>query len=338
MIRRAASMFALICSVGGALAAGSDAPSLPALPDSLSPQALAQLKAAASAPPPGATVTVEQMRAFADQFQTFWSAKQQAKYAVSIKEDVIAGVPVRVIEPTAAKADASRVLLDLHGGGFILDSGSLTENVPIAALTGMKVVAVRYRLAPEHPFPAAVDDALSVYRTLLKTYSATHIGIYGTSAGAILGPELIARVAAEGLPRPGALGVFSGNADLARMGDSTRLFPFQMGDMDLAKLSSMYAGSAPLNAPAVSPLYGSLQKFPPTLCIASGRDFLLSGTVNFCRALTLASVPSNLVVFDGLPHAFWTYIDAPESDEAFKLMADFLVATLGGKSQTASHH
>src|SRR5258707_5695032 len=195
----------------------SQAIPLPPLPESLSEQARAQLAGSASAPR-AAPMTVAQMRAFADQFQQVWSARQKTKYAVTIADDVIAGVPVRKISP-AAQADSGRIFLNLHGGGFQLDSGSLTENIPIAALTGIPVVAVRYRLAPENPFPAAVNDALAVYRVLLKSHQAKDIAVYGTSARAAFGPQLILRIIAEKLPVPGALGVFSRGTDLARMGD-----------------------------------------------------------------------------------------------------------------------
>jgi acetyl esterase/lipase len=316
--------------------AGAAEPSLPPLPMTVSEAARTQLNlmatpAAANAPVP----TMEQMRAFADQFQLMWSAKQKVKYAVTIKDDTIAGVPVRIISPEGA-ADETRILLDLHGGGFQLDSGSLTENVPIAALTGIAVVAVRYRMAPEHPFPAAVDDALAVYRSLLKTHEAKHIGVYGTSAGAILGPQLIARINAEKLPVPAALGMFSGDADFSKEGDSLHVFPFRMGNLDFAAIKAAYVGSASLTDPLLSPWYADLKGFPPTLCITSGRDFLMSGTVNFCRRLQLDAVPVQLVVYDGLPHAFWTYIDAPETDEAFHTMAHFLTKQLGAKPRAVT--
>jgi acetyl esterase/lipase len=305
--------------------------SLPPVPATVSEAARAQLAAMAQAPAADpAAMTLEQMRGFADQFQVAWSAKQKAKYAVTVKEDAIAGVPVRIISPSGP-VDERRILIDLHGGGFEIDSGSLTENVPIAALTGITVVAVRYRMSPEHPFPAAVDDALAVYRVLLKSHEAKHIAVYGTSAGAVLGPELIARIRAEKLPPPGALGMFSGDTDFAREGDSLHMFPFQMGNLSFASIKSAYAGATSLTDPLLSPWYAGFKAFPPTLCITSGRDFLLSSTVNFCRQLELASVPAHLVVYDGLPHAFWTYIDAPETDEAFQTMADFLIKQLGGR-------
>ncbi len=124
--------------------------------------------------------------------------------------------------PPAIHTD--RVLLNLHGGGFDSDSGSLTESVPIANLTRTRVVAALYRLAPEHPYPVAVDDAVAVYRELLKTYKPAHIAVYGTSAGAILTAELAVRLKQLGLPEPGALGIFSGFGDVTHTTDSTALY------------------------------------------------------------------------------------------------------------------
>ena len=89
----------------------------------------------------------------------------------TIAESTIAGVPVRIVTPSSLSAsNRDKVLINLHGGSFNADSGSFAESIPIAGYTGIKVIAVLYRLAPEHPFPAAVDDAVAVYRELLKTY------------------------------------------------------------------------------------------------------------------------------------------------------------------------
>ncbi len=97
---------------------------------------------------------------------------------MDIASSTIAGIPVWVVTPAggvpADKQD--RVLINVHGGGFNADSGSLNESIPIANLTRTKVISVLYRLAPEHPFPAAVDDTVAVYRELLKTYKPQNIG------------------------------------------------------------------------------------------------------------------------------------------------------------------
>ena len=143
----------------------------------------------------------------------------------TIVEDKIAGVPVRIVTPDGMPdANRDKVLMNLHGGGFNSDSGSYTESIPIASYTEIKVVAVLYRLAPENPFPAAVDDSVAVYKELLKTYKPDHIVIYGTSAGAILTAEVAVKLKQLGLPMPAALGIFSGMGDFARHGDSTALY------------------------------------------------------------------------------------------------------------------
>src|SRR5215469_1254980 len=144
-----------------------------------------------------------------------WQVQSRAEWSkicpVTIEETKVAGVRVHVVTPEGMPAaNADKVLINLHGGGFNGDSGSYSESIPIASYSGMKVVAVLYRLAPENPFPAGIDDAVTVYKELLKTYKPEHIAIYGTSAGAIMTGEVAVKLKQLGLPMPGALGVFSG--------------------------------------------------------------------------------------------------------------------------------
>jgi acetyl esterase/lipase len=226
------------------------------------------------------------------------------------------------------------VLLNLHGGGFNSDSGSYTESIPIASYTKIKVVAVLYRLAPEHPFPAAVDDSVAVYKELLKTYKPEHIAIYGTSAGAILTAEVAARLKQLGLPQPAALGIFSGMGDFARNGDSIALYALRglTGHLDPPQAGPhdpYYVGAADPKDPVLSPIFGDLRGLPPTLFITSTRDLLLSGTANLHRAYLNAGVDARLVVFDALPHAFWYDPLLPEALEANHMMAEFFVKQLG---------
>src|SRR5207302_2537606 len=107
---------------------------------------------------------------------------------------------------------------------FNADSGSYSESIPIASYSGIKVVAVLYRLAPEHPFPAGIDDTIAVYKELLKTYKPSRIAIYGTSAGATMTAETAVRLKQLHLPQPAALGIFSTLASFSRMGDSYAIF------------------------------------------------------------------------------------------------------------------
>ena len=301
---------------------------MPPPPETLSAEARAYLGALVpmTAVEP---IDLRTIRPFTEQIQAMIGAEQRKVHAVSVTEDIIAGVPVRRIARTTGEVDRSRVLLNLHGGGFATDSGSLTENIPIAALSGLEVVAVLYRLAPEHPYPAAVDDALAVYRALLAAHDPRDIGVYGTSAGAVIGPQLMMRLKAESLPLPGVLGVFSGEPDMVGTADSLRIFASAAEAQALIDAKWAYVGAADPGDPLLSPIRGDLSGFPPTLCLSSGRDVLLSGTVNLCRALTDAGVAAELAVYDALPHAFWSVMLAPESDDAFRRMSSFLTKHLG---------
>ena len=151
---------------------------------------------------------------------TSYKERMNATYPVHVEATTFAGVKVWSVTPKRPAANKrDRLLICLHGGGFTSDSGSLTESIPVAALTGTKVISVQYRLAPQFPFPAAVEDSAAVYSAALKTYSPGKIAIYGTSAGAVLAAQTAVQVRKSGLPLPAALGFFSGYVDLARYGD-----------------------------------------------------------------------------------------------------------------------
>lgn len=277
-------------------------------------------------PPPapaGAQIPAEQMRAFADGVQQQMSKHQLERYPVQVGSERIANVPVRTFVPAdKSLRSTDTVLLNLHGGGFMVDSGSLTENIPIAALTRVKIVSVLYRMAPEHPFPAAVDDAIAVYGELLKTYKPERIVLYGTSAGASLAAQMLVKASTTGLPMPAALGFFSSSADFSQGGDSEQYLP-KINGQCLQDVLAPYAGSTERRTPALSPLYADISRFPPSLLLAGTRDPLLSQTTLFHRALLRKGVDARLVVFEAMPHAHWAWLDIPESHEAFEMMAGF---------------
>ena len=274
--------------------------------------------------------TLADRRTSTDKWQNGAGEVSKQLYPAVVTEGNIAGVPVRIVNPLETPPEnQDRVLMNLHGGGFNSDSGSLTETIPIANLTQTKVIAVLYRLAPEHPFPAALDDAVAVYKELLKTYKPSHIAIYGTSAGAILSGEVAVRVKELQLPEPAALGIFSGMGDLALTGDSMNIYALNgfSGHLDeptLTQVPSGYVGTTGPRTPSLSPVYADLSGLPPTLFITSTRDLLLSGTTTMHRAFLRAGVAAELVVFEALPHAFWNDPKLPESKEADHLMAGFL--------------
>ncbi|MDP1026993.1 alpha/beta hydrolase [Sphingomonas sp. KR1UV-12] len=299
------------------------------LPNTLSPEGRAMAAALAAAPIPDPAPPLEAQRRFVADLQAGMGGELAKRYDVRVEQSTIAGVPVRILYPKGVKAlGKGPILLNLHGGGFQADSGSLTETIPIAALTGIPVVAVLYRLAPEHPYPAALDDALAVYQALEKDHTASRIAVYGTSAGAALSGQLMARLTAMKRPMPAAMGYFSGSADLSTSGDSESWMPLPGGARTMTESVAGYVGKTPVDDPILSPLMGDISHFPPTLLVTSTRDILLSPTSIFARKLMEQGVDARLVVFDGLPHAFWAYMAIPETDQANALMARFLKARL----------
>lgn len=303
------------------------------VPPALSPQA--QLVVGRAIPDQGPPQSLEERRKIMDAYTARARIAWTKLCPNTLVEQTMAGVPVRIVTPEATpESNKDKVLLNLHGGGFNSDSGSYTESIPIAGYAKIKVVAVLYRLAPEHPFPAAVDDSVAVYKELLKTYKPEHVVIYGTSAGAILTAEVAAKLKQLGLPTPAALGIFSGMGDFARTGDSMAMYSLRglAGHLDPPEPGAhdpYYVASTDAKDPVLSPIYGDLHGLPPTLFVTSGRDLLLSGTVNLHRAYLNAGVDARLVVYDGLAHAFWYDPMLPEAQEANHLMADFFVKQLG---------
>ena len=303
------------------------------VPQTISPQA--QLVVGHPAPDQGPPESLENRRKGIDAYTARARVAWTRLCPNTLVEDTMAGVPVRIVTPEGLpEANKDKVLLNLHGGGFNSDSGSYTESIPIASFAKIKVVAVLYRLAPEHPFPAAVDDSVAVYKELLKTYKPNHIVLYGTSAGAILTAEVASRLKQLGLPLPAALGIFSGLGDFARLGDSQAMYALRglSGHLDAPQPGthdSEYVTTTDPKDPVLSPIYSDLHGLPPTLFVTSGRDLLLSGTINLHRAYFTAGVDAQLVVYDALPHAFWYDPMLPEAQEANHIMADFFVKHLG---------
>ncbi len=303
------------------------------VPADLSPQA--QRSVARAEPDQGPPQSLADRRSSTDAWAVRAAATWSKLCPNTLVNETIAGVPVRSVTPDGMpEANRDKVLLNLHGGGFNSDSGSYTESIPIAGYAKIKVVAVLYRLAPEYPFPAAIDDSVAVYKELLKTYTPNHIVIYGTSAGAILTAEVAVKLRQLGLPQPAALGIFSGLGDFAVAGDSQSIYALRglAGHLDPPTAEphdAEYVGKTDPKDPVLSPIYADLHGLPPTLFVTSGRDMLLSGTANLERAYLHAGVDANLVLFDGLPHAFWYDSTLPEAIEANHMMADFFVKHLG---------
>lgn len=264
--------------------------------------------------------------------------RTKAAFAVSIRADRIGGVPVLVYEPRAgiAKANSGKVLINVHGGGFVgcfAECGGL-ESIPIAALTGIRVISIDYRLAPTAQFPAASEDVAAVYRQVLKTAAPRRIGIYGCSAGGLLTAQSLAWFQSHKLPRPAAAGVFCAGGDPGMGGDS-RYTGMVLGDGEVPAAPSGdrplgymrgAASNDPNAIPAASPAV--LKRFPPTLVIVGTRDFALSSAVNLHSRLVANGVDARLHVWEGGRHAFFYDVRIPESREVYRVIADFFAERL----------
>jgi acetyl esterase/lipase len=303
------------------------------MPTTISPEAQKWLQSL-SQQKVGPPETLAERRTNTDAWRKMDSSEARKLYPVNVEETTLAGVRTDIITPLPDPG-TRRLLINLHGGGFNSDSGSLIEGIPIANLAKIKVVSVYYRLAPENPFPAAVEDVVAVYKELLKIYPAHSIGIFGTSAGAILTCEVAVRLKQLGLPLPAALGIFSGLGDFSRPGDSLQLFtlngfPGRLAPIDPNHLpDDQYVGKTDRKDPVLSPIFADLHGMPPTLLVTSTRDILLSGTATLQRAMLGAGVDAQLVVFEALPHAFWYHFQLPETKEAIELMAKFFDEKVG---------
>jgi epsilon-lactone hydrolase len=223
------------------------------------------------------------------------------------------------------------VLINLHGGAFLWGAGSggLVESIPVASLSRIPVISVDYREGPEDTYPAASEDVAKVYRALLRRHKAGNIGIYGCSAGGVLTAQSVAWFQDKGLPAPGAIGIFcAGVVDMP--GDSVFIAPLLMGQRvpagsppGLAVIP--YFRGADLASPLVWPGNSPsvLARFPPTLLISGTRDMELSSTLRTDELLTQAGVSTELHVWEGMWHSFFSDPELPESKAAYAVMARF---------------
>ncbi len=257
---------------------------------------------------------------------------------VKVEPMTIDGVKAYMVTPAViAPENRNRLLVHVHGGCFVSfpgESGTV-EAIYMAGFGKFKVISVDYRMPPDHPYPAGLDDAVTVWKAATKMARPKNMGIFGSSAGGNLTLAMVLRAKQEKLPLPGAIAPGTPMSDLTGAGDS-----FQTNAMvdnvlvaygaNCDKRAALYTNGRDLKDPMLSPVYADMRGFPPAILTTGTRDLLLSNTVRVHRKLRQAGVESTLQVFEGQSHAqYYRDVSAPETKEAFEEIARFFDKHLG---------
>ncbi len=257
---------------------------------------------------------------------------------VKVEPATFDGVKAYIVTPDEIPSEnRNRLLVHVHGGCYLLSPGeaATTEAVFMAGFGHFKVISVDYRMPPDTYFPAALDDAMTVWKAAVRMADPRNMAIFGTSAGGALTLEMVLRAKQEGLPLPAAIAPGTPMSDVTKVGDSfnanamlDNVLVSPDGFCDAA--AQFYAHGHDLADPLLSPVYGDYAGFPPAILTTGTRDLLLSNTVRVHRKLRQAGVEAALQVYEGQSHAEYARDDtAPETREAFGEIARFFDAHLG---------
>eukprot|EP01124_Arcella_intermedia_P009389 TRINITY_DN16126_c0_g1_i1.p1 TRINITY_DN16126_c0_g1~~TRINITY_DN16126_c0_g1_i1.p1 ORF type:complete len:317 (+),score=20.31 TRINITY_DN16126_c0_g1_i1:81-953(+) len=260
-----------------------------------------------------------------------WERAREGSPVVT-REEVLGGVPCLWVDPPEVRG--AEVVLYLHGGGFVVGSpeDDMSMTARLACCLGRRVCVPRYRLAPEHPYPAASDDVLAVYCQLLES----HPGLFlvGESAGGNLALGLMVRISSPPLGplrTPLAIALFSPWIDLSHSGDShttlRNMDPTLSVQHFLAPAALAYAGQRSVSDPCISPLFAEMPlEFPPTILSTATRDLLMSDSVRLATKLRCVGRKGvvDLRVAEGLWHVFEWYPQCPEALLSIQQISDFL--------------
>ncbi|MGA9277830.1 alpha/beta hydrolase [Ilumatobacter sp.] len=247
---------------------------------------------------------------------------------VDYADTTVGGVPAIVATPT--DVDSDRHILYLHGGGYLL--GSPRSHIAMCARLGKRaratITVIDYRLAPEHLYPAAIDDCVAAYRHLSARVDPSMIAIAGDSAGGGATLSTLCALRDAGDPLPACAYVLSPWTDLTGSGESVRT----KADIDpmirasaLVSSGEMYAGETPLDDPGVSPLFADLTGLPPMLIQTGTDEVLLSDSTRLAERASAAGVQTQFDLADGMWHVYQAFAGyMPEANEALAYAARFI--------------
>ena len=247
---------------------------------------------------------------------------------ITARQIELGGVPTEKL--TATGVATGGAIFYIHGGGWV--AGSPRTHRPLtwrlASKLGMPVYAVDYRLAPEHFFPAGLDDCVAAYRALIETVPPSSVAVGGDSAGGNLALALALRLKAEGIPLPAAFFCLSPATDLAATGKSVHtnaksdaLFVEPM----MHTLEPRYAPGVDPREPFLSPLYGDVTGLPPTIFQVGATEMLLDDSVRMAHKMEAAGVTVKLDVWPKVPHVWHLMADIlPEARRAIDDLVSFI--------------
>ena len=251
---------------------------------------------------------------------------------VSLRQSDLGGVPVEICTPERvmpARADCA--LLYFFGGGYVV--GSPEEDLMIiaklATFLGMVVYAPRYRLAPEHPYPAALNDGFAAYKGLLADHDASQIAVAGESAGGNLALVTLLQARQQRYPLPVSLALLSPWTDLSGESESQTMHrgldpTFSMQDNGNSEALA-YAAGRDLRDPMISPLFQSdWNGFPPTIITSGTRDLLMSDSARLHQSMRQSGCSATLNLWEGMWHVFEAYPEIPEAEASLEEVALFI--------------
>lgn len=255
----------------------------------------------------------------------------------SVENDEIEGVNVYDVTPDEVDTrHENHLFCYVHGGAYILNGGEagVLEAIVIALRAKMRVLSIDYRMPPQHPFPAGLDDVVTVYQHLLGNRPAKSMALGGVSAGGGLILAAVRQFIQLGLDLPAALYAGTPWTDLTKTGDSyytnegvDRMLVTYDGVLEGA--ARLYAGDHDLKDPLISPIYGDFHGFPPAFLVTGTRDLFLSCTVRAHAALRAAGAVADILVFEGVSHGDYAAVaNSSESQQAYAELNAFLLQHL----------
>jgi monoterpene epsilon-lactone hydrolase len=248
------------------------------------------------------------------------------------------GVPCQWILPPGGRPDLA--LLYLHGGGFVygLTPLHLQMGAYLAQKMGLRMLMVDYRLAPDHPFPAALDDCLTAYRWLLKKGLTAHnIAVAGDSAGANLSITMMMELRDSGDMLPAAVACLSPVTDLSTEKTPPEGFKDPLLPSKAVKLyNRSYVGDNDPRSPLISPVFGDLHGLPPLLVHAGEEEILLDDARRITRLAESAGVDVRLEVYSRMWHVWQLFLGLPQAQQSLSDISQFLQSHLEGRDQPSS--